>query len=189
MTKAALRGIYREKRKQLTSHEIEKMNDLILVNFQKLTLPYIDYVHTYLASPKLGEPQTDPIVRYLQFKNPSLKVLVPKIGSGNGEMLHLAIDDEAEWKVNQFGISEPSSGVPVEADLIDLVLVPLLTFDLRGNRVGFGKGYYDRFLALCRKDVIKIGISFFEPAEEIEDINEYDIPLNIVVTPQHIYTF
>ena len=72
---------------------------------------------------------------------------------------------------------------------IDLVLVPLLAFDKNGYRVGYGKGYYDKFLSNCRPDVIKIGLSFFDAVDEIEDIDDYDLPLNFCVTPQRLYDF
>ena len=70
-----------------------------------------------------------------------------------------------------------------------MVLTPLLAFDKKGNRVGFGKGYYDKFFSQCRSDVIKIGLSFFEAEDLIDDINSYDIPLNFCVTPQTVYRF
>jgi 5-formyltetrahydrofolate cyclo-ligase len=64
-----------------------------------------------------------------------------------------------------------------------------LCFDLRGFRVGYGKGFYDRFLKKCRADCKKIGLSFFEPVKEISDIEEFDVALNFAVTPQEIYNF
>ena len=63
MKKQELRDIFKEKRKTLSVHDIEKFNDLILINFQKLKLPFINCVHTYIASLKLGEPDTATIIR------------------------------------------------------------------------------------------------------------------------------
>jgi 5-formyltetrahydrofolate cyclo-ligase len=189
MTKEALRKIYREKRSGLPAGERKKMNDFIVAHFQKIPLPFINCVHTYIASGKLSEPDTDSMIRILQFKNPHLKILVPKIDIETGTMIHLHFEEEVEWVRNQFGIDEPASGIPHDPLLIDLVLVPLLAFDKRGFRVGFGKGYYDRFLSQCRKDVIKIGISYFPPVDEIEDIGQFDISLNYAVTPQQVFEF
>lgn len=189
MTKQELRLIFREKRGKISPHELAKMNDLILVNFQRIQLPYLRFVHTYLASPKLKEPATDLIIRYLQFKNPALEVLVPKIDQATGSMVHIPINGKVEWEQNSFGIVEPKEGNPIEAKMIDLVLIPLLAFDVNGARVGFGKGYYDRFLGECRKDVLKIGISLFGPSSIIEDINEYDVPLTAAVTPEQVHYF
>ena len=189
MTKAALRKVYKEKRSQLSHQQIEKFTDLILINFQQIQLPFLACIHTYMASEKLGEVDTSAITRFLQFKNPGLKMLIPKIDITSGSMQHLLFDDEVELVANAFGIAEPIVGEIVEPDEVDLVLVPLLAYDVNGYRVGYGKGYYDKFLSQCREDVIKIGLSFFEPVEEIEDINQFDISLNYCVTPQQVYEF
>ncbi|MEO8860406.1 MAG: 5-formyltetrahydrofolate cyclo-ligase [Ginsengibacter sp.] len=189
MTKAALRNVYKEKRKQLPIGDVEKLTDLILINFQKINLPFISVAHTYLASEKLGEIDTSSITRYLEFKNPGLKILVPRIDKLSGDMHHIHYHDEVEFEYNSFGIAEPVGGEKISANVIDLVLVPLLAFDKHGNRVGYGKGFYDKFLSECNEEVIKIGLSFFEPESQINDINQYDIPLNYCVTPKHVFDF
>jgi 5-formyltetrahydrofolate cyclo-ligase len=189
MTKAALRKIYKEKRLELTHQQIEKFTDLLLINFQQIQLPFLSCIHTYVASEKLGEVDTSAIIRFLQFKNPGLKILIPKIDITSGSMQHLLFDDEVQLAENAFGIAEPTAGEIVEQGEIDLVLVPLLAFDQHGYRVGYGKGYYDKFLSQCREDVIKIGLSFFEPVDEIDGINQFDISLNYCLTPQQVYEF
>ena len=189
MTKAALRKVYKEKRLQLSHQQIEKFTDLLLINFQQLQLPFLACIHTYMASEKLREADTSAIVRFLQFKNPGLKILIPKIDITSGSMQHLLFDDEVELVANAFGIAEPAAGENVEPGEIDLALNPLLAFDQHGYRVGYGKGYYDKFLSQCREDVVKIGLSFFEPVDNIDDINQFDISLNYCVTPQQVYEF
>ena len=189
MTKAELRTVYKEKRKNMSVQELEKFNDLILINFQKINLYFIRCVHTYLPSLKLREPDTATIIRYLQFKNPGLKVVVPKIDIHSGTMYHLRFDETVELINNSYGIDEPVEENKITENEIDLVLVPLLVFDKKGFRVGYGKGYYDQFLAKCRKDVIKIGLSFFEPVDEIPDLNAFDVSLNYCVTPEKLFIF
>ena len=88
MKKQELRILFKQKRQDLSVGEIEKFNDLILINFQKLNLPDIQCVHTYVASLKLGEPDTATIIRYLQFKNPFIKVVIPKIDIHSGKMVN-----------------------------------------------------------------------------------------------------
>ena len=90
---------------------------------------------------------------------------------------------------NAWGIPEPRQGIPTPIEKIDLVLVPLLAFDQRGHRVGYGKGYYDRFLAESNSDCRKIGLSFFEPVENINDITKDDVPLTGCVTPSAFFSF
>ena len=189
MTKQELRNLYKGKRKELSVHTIEKFNDLILINFQKIPLPFINCVHTYLASLQLGEADTALVIRYLQFKNPLIKIAVPKIDIISGNMIHYQVDEEVEMIKNKYGIDEPTGGDVVSEKEIDLVLIPLLAFDKNGYRVGYGKGYYDKFLSKCAPGVIKIGLSFFDPVEEVEDINAFDIPLNFCVTPHKLYIF
>jgi 5-formyltetrahydrofolate cyclo-ligase len=74
-------------------------------------------------------------------------------------------------------------------DAIDVVITPLLAFDLKGYRVGYGKGFYDRFFASLHNDAKRIGISLFGPCSDIENITELDIPLTHCVTPNKTYTF
>jgi 5-formyltetrahydrofolate cyclo-ligase len=189
MKKQDLRNLFKQKRKGLSLHSIEKFNDLILINFQKLNLPYIECVHTYLSSLKLGEPETAFIIKYLQFRNPLIKVVIPKIDIHSGDMVHYHFDERVEMIKNKYGIDEPKEGKIIDVADIDMVFIPLLAFDKAGYRVGFGKGYYDKFLARCRKNVLKIGLSFFEPVEKIEDISGYDIPLDFCVTPNETFMF
>ena len=72
---------------------------------------------------------------------------------------------------------------------IDLVFVPLLAFDEKGYRIGYGKGFYDKYLADCRNDCIKAGFCYFDPLASIDDSNEFDVPLNLCITPQNVYVF
>ena len=189
MKKQELRILFKQNRQDLTIREIEKFNDLILINFQKLNIPDIQCVHTYLASLKLGEPDTATIIRYLQFKNPFIKVVIPKIDIHSGKMVNFHFYEGMEMITNSYGIDEPKEGSEMEEMDVDLVLIPLLAFDKKGNRVGFGKGYYDKFLARCRPGILKVGLSFFEAVDEIEDILSVDVPLDYCVTPNNLYIF
>jgi 5-formyltetrahydrofolate cyclo-ligase len=65
----------------------------------------------------------------------------------------------------------------------------MLAFDKQGYRVGYGKGFYDRYLKRCQPDVMKVGFSFFPPVDQIEDINANDVPLSYCITPHQIYAF
>ena len=70
-----------------------------------------------------------------------------------------------------------------------MVFVPLLAFDEKGNRVGYGKGFYDKFLAECKPEILKIGVSFFEPENIIPDVLNTDIQLDLCITPTKVYNF
>jgi 5-formyltetrahydrofolate cyclo-ligase len=96
---------------------------------------------------------------------------------------------DSSFEMNEFNVPEPMHDDEVDPAEIDLVLVPLLAFDKKGFRVGYGKGYYDRFLNGCRDDCIKLGFSYFEPIESIEGTHEFDVPLDLCITPQQVYVF
>jgi 5-formyltetrahydrofolate cyclo-ligase len=99
------------------------------------------------------------------------------------------VNDHTVFQPNMYGIDEPVDGLQMFPEEIDLVLVPLLAFDERGHRVGYGKGYYDRFLKKCRRDVVRVGFSFFEAEKKIMDTDKFDIKLNYCVTPTRCYEF
>ena len=92
-------------------------------------------------------------------------------------------------KQTKNNITEPVEPVWKKTETIDIIITPLLTFDSKGYRVGYGKGFYDRFFASEDTHAKRIGISLFEPCTIIENINEYDIPLTHCVTPSKIYSF
>jgi 5-formyltetrahydrofolate cyclo-ligase len=119
--------------------------------------------------------------------HPQAKFCWPRIGE-DYQMDAIAPDDNIHV-INRYGILEPSNGEIVDPLAIDIVMIPLLAFDQLGYRVGYGKGYYDRFLCKCRRDVIKIGFSFFEAEPVIKDIDNYDVPLNYCITPLRVYEF
>ncbi len=104
-------------------------------------------------------------------------------------MTHFLLTDNTKIKKNEYNIPEPITGLNVPTEMIDVVFVPLLAYDKQGNRVGYGKGFYDKFLSECNPNVIKIGLSFFEPEEKIEDLFENDIQLNFCVLPSFFLRF
>ncbi len=188
MNKKELRQYLLSERMAIQPVQMEKYQDMILIHFQQVPLPFLQYLHSYLPIDGRNEPDPDPMVRMLEFRNPGMRMAVPKLMSQT-DMAHIAVDDYTEWIKNDFGILEPAEGESLRADKFDLVFVPLLGVDLKGNRIGYGKGYYDRFLAGCREDTLKMGFSFLEPVEHIDDVAPWDIPLDFCITPQRIYEF
>ena len=86
------------------------------------------------------------------------------------------------------GIPEPKSGVQVPVKKIDVVITPLLLADRRGNRLGYGKGYYDRFFSGCRPDCLKVGISLLDPVDELP-AEAHDIRLDRLISPGEVLSF
>ncbi|CAM3801128.1 5-formyltetrahydrofolate cyclo-ligase [Aquirufa aurantiipilula] len=109
---------------------------------------------------------------------------------GDGKMSAYLVNDSTSWISSAWGIKEPDpkSAEKVKPSAIEVILVPLLGFDLQGHRVGFGKGFYDRFLAQCSPDCLKIGLSLEGPVEQIDDLHAFDIPLDVVISSDRVYT-
>ena len=90
---------------------------------------------------------------------------------------------------SSFGVPEPLSSPPAEANKIELCLVPGLVFDLRGNRIGFGAGYYDRFLATLSPEIPKIGLAFdFQINAEPLPAEKHDQKLHYILTEKKLYS-
>ncbi len=189
MTKAELRKLYRQKRNELDDATLEKLQDLVLIRFQTLGLPLLNCISSYLPVYSRREVDTQPVISYLRFQYPGLTVAIPKTDIATATMQHYVYNDETALLETGWGIMEPVGGEPVDPAAIDLVLMPLLAFDQRGYRVGYGKGMYDRFLTDCRADTLRIGLSFFGAEPEITDTDDFDIPLDYCVTPYQVYEF
>ena len=189
MNKKELREIYRDKRNALTSTEKAKLDDLLLIQFQKTDLPFIKTLLSYWPIEENKEPDAHLFTDYLEFKNPELIIAYPKTDFIINEMDAIVTNEETDFLKNEYNIYEPEEGNRMAADEIDMILVPLLAFDKKGFRVGYGKGFYDKYLAECLKDCIKVGFSFFEPVDEITDKGDFDIPLDLYITPQIVYVF
>ena len=139
-----------------------------------------------MTSEKNKEVDTSYLLSILQGKDK--QPIVPKIVNDQS-LEHYLLTDQTPLKLNHWGIPEPLSGIAITPEQIQVVFVSLLVFDLRGHRVGYGKGYYDRFLGECPKNTIKIGLSFFDPLSKIEDIDANDIVLDYAITPREVYVF
>jgi 5-formyltetrahydrofolate cyclo-ligase len=164
--------------------------DRLLVQFKKIDWLEYKTVHIFLPIKKHQEIDTFSILNYFKFAAPQLQLVIPRTNFETFEMENVLYDHYHSILVrNKFDIPEPIHGKLVSNDQIDLVFVPLLAFDKYGNRAGYGKGFYDRFLSKCRPDVKKIGISFFEPVDEISDLNEFDIKLDVCICPDKIWQF
>ena len=187
MTKSELRRLYKQKRSELSSEAIEA-NSLAISN-QLLQLPiwYFSFYHVFLSITEHKEINTDYILNILAGKDKN--IVISKTHFESLKMSHYLLLDTTVIKKNSWNIPEPVDGIEISADKIDVVFVPLLTFDKDGHRVGYGKGFYDKFLSECRPETLKIGMSFFEVENSIEGVIESDVALDYCVTPQNIYSF
>lgn len=190
MDKAALRKYYLAKRNQLDEKQLillnEKIRDQFLLYFDDLQ---VNVVHTFLPIARKKEIDTRSILEAMKTKMPALKVVISKSDMQSREMISYLFDENTLLETNKWGIPEPVDAHEVDDLDIDLVLVPLLAFDKSGHRVGYGMGFYDRFLKKCRPDIIKVGLCLEPPVAAIPDAHAFDVMLDYCVTPERVYVF
>jgi len=189
MLKKDARNYYRNKRDSITPQEKLKWDDLLLIQFQSLDLPFVDCVLSFYPMEQNNEVDTFLITDYLHFRNPSMHLCYPRIDINDLSMEAVICSADSIFEANAFNIPEPVDTVIAKPADIDLVIIPMLICDQQGNRVGYGKGFYDRYLKLCREDCIRIGFSYFDPVDSIDDASEFDVPLDFCITPQRTYVF
>ena len=187
MLKPELRKKYKTLRNALSVTQIDDLSMAIANQLLKLPVWRHTFYHVFLAIEEQKEVNTDYVLNILSGKDKN--IMISKSDFETGLMTHFLLTDNTLLKKNSYNILEPVDGIEVSTDKIDVVFIPLLAFDKKGNRVGYGKGFYDRFLAKCNPEIIKIGLSFFEAETEITDVNKNDVTLDYCVTPKGVYTF
>lgn len=187
MHKKELRVKYKALRATLSKEELEQKSLSIANQLLRLNIWDKTYYHLFLSIVEQKEIDTEFILQILAGKDK--EIVIAKSDFISGKMTHFLLTENTKIKKNEYNIPEPINGLEVPTSKMEVVFIPLLAFDKKGHRVGYGKGFYDRFLNECNPKTIKIGLSFFEPEEKIEDVLASDIRLNYCVTPSEIYSF
>lgn len=187
MLKKELRQKYKELRQQLSENQLEDLSLQIANQLIRLDIWQDSFYHLFLPIESQKEINTEYILQVLAGKDKN--IVLSKSDFSTREMTHFLLTDNTKIKKNEYDIPEPVDGLEVPVSKIDVVFVPLLAFDEKGNRVGYGKGFYDKFLAECKPEILKIGLSFFEAEIVISDVLHTDIQLDLCVTPTKVYNF
>ncbi len=188
MNKTELRGLYLQKRRELSPSDIsEKSRHIADRFFSEFDLAAIRMVHCFISIPRLGEIDTSIIYERIWAEHPQVRMAAPRMATA--EIESVSLGPEKELVENNWGIREPAGQSIIDPTEIDAVLVPVLCYDRHGNRIGYGKAFYDKFLAKCRPDCRKIGLSFFAPVDAIADLAEHDVPMDLCITPETLYSF
>lgn len=188
MTKDEIRILFREKRKRLSEEEISHFSTQIrqrIHDFLK-ERKHLNHIHLFLPILKLKEVNIFPLIEDLLQEGYVLYTSILDTKSGVLETVH--VTDTQDLTYDVWGIPIPRQKLMVPTNQIQMVLIPLIACDKRGNRIGYGKGYYDGFLSTLHSDVLKVGVNFFNPIDQIE-AEWHDIPLNVCITPSEVFLF
>ena len=187
MNKKEARKKSKEERQKLSFEQVDEKSLAIANQLVQMDIWNKNYYHLFLPIEEQKEVNSEYILNILQAKDK--EIVVSKSDFATTSMTHYLLTDNTKIKKNVYNIPEPINGLPVPSEMIDVVFVPLLAYDKLGNRVGYGKGFYDKFLSECKPDVIKIGLSFFEPEDLIDDVFENDVKLDFCVTSERVIYF
>lgn len=142
--------------------------------------------HLFLPIKRFKEVDTYQLLPLLFAKEK--RVAVSKTMATTHQLVHFELLAGTLIKEDAWGIPTPvNPQTTIAPSEMDVVFVPLLAYDKKGNRIGYGKGFYDGFLK--ETNAIKIGLSFFEPTDEAITTEAYDVALDYCVSPNKIWDF
>lgn len=190
MIKSELRKIFRERRIALSSEEHSRLSRSIVDRLvSEIDLSSIAALQCYISLQHFGEVETSILFDRVWDAHSNVITTAPRVDEASGEIESFIFQHDTPTRENKWKIPEPIGAEIVAPEALDLILVPLLCFDRNGHRVGYGKGFYDRYLQKCRPDCIKAGLSFFSPVDAIDDVHEQDIALDICITADETFSF
>ncbi|SHK92011.1 5-formyltetrahydrofolate cyclo-ligase [Chryseobacterium contaminans] len=186
MLKAELRKKYMQQRKALSHDEAFLLSEKIFQNFITYFKPHAGQkIHIFIPIQKFNEIDTQIFINYFLAQN--IRVYVPKIVAD--KLINIEVFSNTLFETNSWGISEPVSNEDSGEVDFHYVITPLLYCDRNGNRVGYGKGFYDGLFQSISPETKKIGVNYFDPDDSIDDVWENDIPLDYLVTPTEVLSF
>ena len=187
MLKQEARKVFMQKRKQLSAKELIAQSHQINENLQSFLTDEITAIHVYLPITSKNEIDTWSIIKDLWARE--RRVAVPVIDSAENRIISCELMYSTKVKENQWKVPEPVERKIFDDKALNMVLVPLLAIDHLGYRVGYGKGFYDRYLKTLNQDVLKVGLSIFPPIDRISDVDPWDIAMDYCITPKEIIRF
>ena len=184
-TKDVLRKKYLDKRMTLSEDEVFLFSEQIFETFIKnFDLKPNSKVHCFLPITLKNEVLTQFFFDYC-FKN-KIQIFVPKV-VGN-DLISIEVTSDTKFSISKWDIKEPKTNIGSSVKEFDFCLTPLLYCDPKGNRIGYGKGFYDRFFS---ENFVKnkIGFNFFEPNEQVSNVFKTDLLLDYLIIPNRIFVF
>lgn len=182
LSKSDLRKIYTQKRQALTDDDVALLSYQICKNIIRHFLKDTPQnIHLFLPIDDKKEVSLWDLIRHIWGENLPHQLFIPKV-VGN-DLINFPLTENTILQKNHWGILEPVGEIQYLDNQFDMIITPLLYADKLGNRIGYGKGFYDRFFGQINHNALKIGVNFFNPDEKILDVYDGDIPLDFLVTP------
>ena len=189
MEKAEARRLIKEKIQRLTRKEIVEKSGLIAENLFSFE-PFRDSRFAMFFLSMKDEVLTLPMIE--RAIKEGKRVCAPRVILPERRMILIEAElrnGKVPFRRGEYGIMEPNGDESIAAGEIDFVVVPGRAFDLKGNRLGRGAGYYDNFLKSLSEDVCLCGIAFECQILEEVPTDENDWPVDAVITEEKIYQF
>ena len=192
--KAALRRAALAQRRALSAAEVARRSAQLCAGFfGQFPVGQWHWLHVFLPLLAKKEPDTWAIIQRVWAEETALRLAAPVVQPDGVSLRHYELTPATPLITSHWGIPEPAAalGTEVRPAQLDAVLVPLLACDQRGHRVGYGGGFYDRFLTQCRPGTRFIGLSILEeePIAAIADVLPTDVPLHACLTPGGVWNF
>ena len=177
--KQKLRAYYLKRREDMLPNEADLKSKRIINTLIKSDLyQYVTTVHCYVSIEDKNEVRTKRLLE--QMFDDGKRVVVPKI-LNKGRLAHSEISSLGELKINRWGVGEPVNDRYVDTDELELIIVPMVAGDRFRNRLGYGKGFYDRFLRKVQAK--KVGLLYDLQVHPSPLMMEtHDIPLDLLIT-------
>lgn len=187
-TKTALRRVALAQRAALSAAAVaQRSQQLCEQLFQHYPVAQWRWLHVFLPITQRNEPDTWRIIHRIWAEALPVRLAVPVMQPDGASLKHYELTPATPLAENHWGISEPvpAAATEVTPAQLDAVLVPLLAVDAAGQRVGYGGGFYDRFLAQCGPQTRFIGVSVLDdaPVARIANVLPTDVPLHAYLTP------
>lgn len=181
--KEKLRRELLEKRKAISQIEFEKGSERIIASLmQQPEFSEADIIHCYVSMNDRREVNTHQFIQEILSVNKT--VVVPVTNMEKGTLRHVNLPSFDVLEANNWGVLEPRGGAEIDPVSLDLVIVPMVGGDEKGNRIGYGEGFYDRFLknVLCPT----VGLLFEQNVTSEIPVENFDIPLDKIITEQRV---
>ena len=193
-TKSYLRRAALARRQALPAADIVRRSQQLCEQlFRHFPVAQWRWLHLFLPLARHNEPDTWPIIRRIWAGELAVRLAVPVMQPDGCSLKHYELTPQTPLHTNHWGISEPvpTAAAEVSVATLSAVLVPLLAVDAAGHRVGYGGGYYDRFLAECEPGTQFIGVSVLDdvPIPGIADVLPTDVALHACLTPGGVWRF